>query len=94
MTFPLTATLFKAQMRAFADLDDDDVQPFLDEAEAEISETVWGDLAEGGHRWLTAHKLHLSGYGKAAAQGTTTSYGTEYERLQEQVGGVYRHVPD
>jgi hypothetical protein len=59
------------------------VQAKLDEAQLQIDEDVWGDHADAGHGYLTAHLLAMSPMGNTAklTDGKTTTYEIHYRRL-------------
>lgn len=75
----------------FADTDVAQVNAELTAAAIEVSLVEWGDLADDGVRYITAHRLALSPFGQAArlvAKDGSTTYFTHYKRLVTIVGSA------
>lgn len=93
MPFPLSAEDFHGRFPEFESLTGEAiVQEKLDAAADEIDADVWGDLADKGHGWLTAHLLTRSGYGRETSEGSTTTYEQHYEDMRRRVGTAHRVV--
>lgn len=55
-----TPANFKTRFPEFSTVDDTRIQLFIDDAELEISKTVWGKLYDKGVSYLTAHELSMA----------------------------------
>lgn len=56
----ITPANFKTRFPEFSTINDTRIQLFLDDAELEISKTVWGKLYDKGIYYLTAHELSMA----------------------------------
>lgn len=70
----VTPTTFKARYTEFSSESDARVQVYIDDAELELSEDVWGDFYDRGLSALTAHLLAIANR-NAASSGTGVSLG-------------------
>ena len=62
------------------------VQKKLDTALNQINAAAWGDTADTGHMYLTAHLLAVAPEGEQARlkkENRVTTYWIEYERLRK-----------
>ena len=76
---------FRIFFPEFKGVSDTMAQAYLDAAEIEVDEEVWGTTTPQGHGYLTAHRLALSPYGQGArlaAKDGTTIYYTHFQRLR------------
>lgn len=67
----MTPTEFKARFPEFDSVDDSRIQVFIDDAELELDEGVWGTWYEKGLAYLTAHFLTIANQTAAGASGST-----------------------
>ena len=86
-------TDFRVRFPEFGQVDDSLVEAALDEAELELSTTIFRTQFDAAHGALTAHKLALSPYGQAArmvAKDGSTTYEKHFNKLKFQNAGGFR----
>jgi hypothetical protein len=85
---------FRTRFPEFTATDDDYVSAKLAEALRGMDADVWGDLADDGQGYLTAHLMALSPFGNAAklVKGDTTTYEGHYRRLLRAVAAGHRSI--
>lgn len=84
---------FTDRFAEFEGVDEPYIQRFLNAAISEVDPVVWGDKADEGILYLTAHKMALSPAGKAArlvAPDQASTYEKEFRRLVKIVASGYR----
>lgn len=84
----MTLEQFRVRFPEFAKHPDPYVQAFLDDAEAELDATVWGDLYDRAHGLTAAHNLTLSPGGQMARlvnPETPTTYSVHLKVLRGAV---------
>jgi hypothetical protein len=94
---------FRVQFPEFRGVSDATVTAYLQAANLEIDQVVWGAMGPGGlanatkadqgHGYLTAHKLASSPFGQAAkmvAKDGSTTYEANYKKLVRQVASGFR----
>ena len=87
MTSGQRLTNFRARLPEFSLVPDGMVLAALDDAASETDVAIWNALHyESAVRWLAAHKLALSPFGKSAKLSTdtnTTTYETHLRTLRD-----------
>jgi hypothetical protein len=84
----VTPTDFKSRFPEFSTIDDSRIQLFLDDAELEISQTVWGKLYDKGISYLTAHELSMA---TATENGKTGGLKSEASKSVGNVSVSYNN---
>lgn len=85
----ITLLQFRAEFEEFAAAGDPLVLAKIQDAADAIDPVQWGDLAPQGTKYLAAHLLALSPFGRAlklVAQNGTTVYSVRYDALVAAVG--------
>lgn len=96
MAFPATESTFRARFPEFVDVETPVIQAHLDDAEKLIDSVIWGDKAEQGHAWLTAHTLASTPFGVGArldkGKSQETTYSKRYEEIRLTIAGGFRTI--
>jgi hypothetical protein len=86
---------FRASFPEFVQVEDAQIQVFLDRAATSVPLEPWDDHQHEGHLYLTAHLLASSPYGQNARldpKSDVTTYGAHYSKLQLMVAAGPRVV--
>ena len=92
---PVTVDDFRNRFPEFRTVGELLIQQVLDEAALQVSEAVWGELADAGTLMRAAHLLALSPMGQQARKKNekdTTTYGMQFRAMQRQVTAGYRLI--
>ena len=76
----MTIADFKTRFPEFSAVDDTRISLFIEDAEAEMSESAWGTLYSKGLAYLTAHLLTIgtkTGAGNSAPSNVLQSHSVE-----------------
>lgn len=90
----VTSTSFKDHFPEFNDATDDLVNLHLADAVLRVPASIWGTLTDHGVKYLAAHTLALSPWGRHARlvnDSGGTVYGTHLEALKKTLpsGGMW-----
>jgi hypothetical protein len=90
-----TVDEFRKRFPEFAGVDDVLIATHMGDAALSVSAGVWGVKQDVGIYYLTAHRLALSPFGRAAklvGEDGKTTYGAHLEELKRQVSVGYRSL--